>query len=327
MHVSQVARPRLTIGLPVYNGARWIASALDSLLSQSFRDFELIISDNCSTDATASICEAYARRDARIRLVRQSVNRGLVWNWNHVFEISSSEYFKWSACDDIYHPHFLERCIAVLDSNPDVVWCHSRTQHIDYRGEPLLGEDTPTVSYVSPSQSPDRVCRTSHLPSRRFQAILLGKDGCMDSYGVIRSRALRKTGLYPSYYGSEKVLMAELSLWGRYHEAPEALCFARVHDGTAGSLRSGWRQRLCINPFASRWQSDRLGMLWAYIAAVGRADLPRLEKARCYAVVGKFLLQTRKWLAVLRKMVMGAGLTGEYPLADTTSSSAARRAT
>lgn len=313
MSHTQIARPRLSIGLPVYNGARWIAVALDSLLSQSFRDFELIISDNCSTDETGSICEEYARRDDRIRYVQQSINRGLVWNWNHVFELSNSEYFKWSACDDVFAPGFLEQCIAVLDNDPGVVWCHSRTQHIDCRGELLLGEQTPAVSYVCADGSPDKICRTSDQASKRFQAILLGKDGCMDSYGVIRSSVLRRTGLYPAYYGSEKVLMAELALWGSYYEVPEVLCFARVHDNAAGSLRSARQQRFCINPFARRWQSDRLGLLRSYIAAVSRAELPRSEKARCYAVIGKYLLQTRKWTAVLRKMMTGAGLTGEYP--------------
>lgn len=311
---ARTARPRLTIGLPVYNGARWVATTLESLLSQSFRDFELIISDNASTDETPEICEAIAQRDSRIRFVRQDVNRGLTWNWNHVFELSNSEYFKWSACDDVYDARFLEHCIAALDERPEVVWCYSRTRHINDRGDLLHGEATPVISYVKAHNSPREVCRTSPRPAQRFQAILLGRHGCMDSYGVIRSSVLRQTGLYPPFYGSEKVLMAELALWGRYHEVAEILCFARVHAETAGSLRSGREQRLCINPFARRWQSDRLGMLGAYLAAIRRAALSPAEKVRCYAAIGKYLLQTRKWFAVARKMATGAGLTGEYPL-------------
>ena len=118
--------PRVSIGLPVYNGERWLAEALDSLLAQTYSDFELIISDNGSTDDTQAICEEYAARDRRIRYIRQEINRGLAWNWNCVFEESAGDYFKWAACDDLYHPTFLERCVQILDQYPDVAWCHTR---------------------------------------------------------------------------------------------------------------------------------------------------------------------------------------------------------
>src|SRR3954470_15735733 len=88
--------PLVSIGLPVYNGARYIAEALESLLAQTYTAFELIISDNGSTDATRSICEEFAARDGRVRYVRHETNRGLAWNWNHVFELSRRPYFKWS---------------------------------------------------------------------------------------------------------------------------------------------------------------------------------------------------------------------------------------
>src|SRR5262245_57216615 len=93
--------PRVSIGLPVYNGAKYLAEAIDSLLEQTFSDFELIISDNGSTDATPAICEEYAAKDGRIRFLRQEINRGLAWNWNCVLEESRGAYFKWAACDDL----------------------------------------------------------------------------------------------------------------------------------------------------------------------------------------------------------------------------------
>jgi hypothetical protein len=130
---------------------------------------------------------------------------------------------------------------------------------------------------------------------------------------VIRSEILRKTAGYIPYYGSEKVLMAELALWGRYHEVPESLCFARVHEKATGNLRSQSQQRLCINPFASKWQSDRLGLLCGYVAAIRRAELSLTERLRCYTTIGKYLLQVRKWKSVLTKAWTGAGLAAEYP--------------
>jgi glycosyltransferase involved in cell wall biosynthesis len=314
------ARPRVTIGLPVYNGAEWLADALESLRAQTFDDFELVISDNGSTDATQSICEQCAARDERVRYVREDINRGLVWNWNRVFELSHSEYFKWAAYDDLYHPTFLQRCIEVLDRHPDVAWCHSRTLHINAQGELLLGKHTPEVSYVVQSLSgkdqPALACRTSARPSDRFKAVLLGRGGCLDSYGVMRSEILRKTALHVPYYGSEKVLMAELALWGRYCEVPEPLCFARVHDNAAGNMRSQKQQRRYINPFAKKWQSDRLGLLCGYLAAVNRADLSWAECLRCHSTIGQYVLQYRKWKKVLWKALSGSGLAAEYPLVD-----------
>jgi glycosyltransferase involved in cell wall biosynthesis len=106
--------PRLAIGLPVHNGERYVSQAIDSLLGQTFTDFTLIVSDNGSTDATEEICRAYARRDARIRYHRSDENRGAAWNFNRVFELADSPYFKWAAYDDLCAPHFVERCIEFL---------------------------------------------------------------------------------------------------------------------------------------------------------------------------------------------------------------------
>ena len=122
---------KVAIGLPVYNGERYLDKAIDSLLNQTFTDFELIISDNQSSDRTEQICLDYAASDKRIRFVRQEKNLGSTGNFNFVFQASNHEYFKWAAYDDICSPTFLEKCVKLLDENPDVVWCHSRSIHID----------------------------------------------------------------------------------------------------------------------------------------------------------------------------------------------------
>ena len=115
MIVSGNHPPRLSIGLPVYNGQHLLARALDSLLAQTFRDFEIIISDNASSDSTPQICRAYARRDRRIRYVRNSRNLGAIANFNRVFELSRAPLFKWAAHDDLYRETYLERCIRLLE--------------------------------------------------------------------------------------------------------------------------------------------------------------------------------------------------------------------
>ena len=113
--------PKVSIGLPVYNGENFLKYALDSLLSQTFRDFEIIISDNASTDNTPKICQEYVLRDKRIRYIRQNNNMGALWNFNFVLKQSNKEYFIWVSSDDKLHPEFLEKNIDILEKNKNVV--------------------------------------------------------------------------------------------------------------------------------------------------------------------------------------------------------------
>src|SRR5579871_3942080 len=112
---------RVSIGLPVHNGERYLREAIDSLLAQTYRDFELIISDNGSTDGTEAICRAYAAADPRIRYYREEQNRGCAWNWNRVFALARGEIFKWAAHDDVCAPRLVERCLEALDRCPEAV--------------------------------------------------------------------------------------------------------------------------------------------------------------------------------------------------------------
>jgi len=109
--------PRVSIGLPVFNGERLVRRALDSLLTQTYQNFELIISDNNSSDATFQICSFYAARDARIRLIKQPVNIGASRNFGCVLSASSCEYFMWAAHDDIWSATFIEKCVSFLDQS------------------------------------------------------------------------------------------------------------------------------------------------------------------------------------------------------------------
>lgn len=134
-------QPRLSIGLPVFNGDKFLNKAIDSLLAQTFEDFELIISDNASTDKTEEICRTYAEKDQRIRYYRNEKNIGCARNFNRVFKLSSAEYFKWAAHDDLHAPNFLMKCVEVLDQNPSVILCHSQVYIIDEYGKFLQNYD------------------------------------------------------------------------------------------------------------------------------------------------------------------------------------------
>lgn len=126
--------PRVTIGLPVYNGRNYLAQTMESLLAQTYTDFELVICDNASTDDTEAICRAFAARDERVRYFRNEENIGASANYNRVFELGRGMYFKWAAHDDLLAPAYLERCVEVLDQNPDVVLAYTQAKAIDGKG-------------------------------------------------------------------------------------------------------------------------------------------------------------------------------------------------
>ena len=295
-------RRKVAIGLPVFNGEKFIASTLEYLLRQTYGDFELIISDNASTDRTEQICREYAERDSRIRYIRQPENIGAVPNFNQVFEISDSQYFKWAAVDDQCDPTYLEKAVQILDNHPNVVWCHSRCSHIDVTGQLFDEPDSLDVSYAD---------RESQSPSARFKAVLLGKRGCLDASGLIRSDAIRKTPLYLPYYGPEKVFIAELALLGPYKEIPETLFFARVLAEGSGNMQSAAEQQTFIDPrHIRRVQLTRLKFLQGHLSAIRRSAPNWVEAAKCRLAVLQWLLQISKWQSVLMKAVRGQGVGG-----------------
>ena len=292
--------PRVSLGMPVYNGEAYLAQALDSLLAQTFGDFELVISDNASTDATESICRAYAARDRRIRYHRQPRNLGAVPNFNRVFELSQAPLFKWSAHDDLCDPAYLERAVALMDARPDVVWCHSLSSHIDARGRLLDDPDALDVSYRA---------REAADPVARFRAVLLDDGGCLDSYGVIRSEALARTPLYLPCYGAEKAVMAELALMGPYAEIPETLFHVRVSPTGSGALEGAAAQQAFIDTSRPA-RAVRVMLLRGYMAAIARSAPSRRDAWRARAALARWVMQVGKWRRVAMQTLTGAGVGG-----------------
>lgn len=209
-------RPRISIGLPVFNGELYIKDTLESILSQKFSDFELIISDNASTDCTPEICREYAQKDNRIVYFRSKKNQGSAWNFNNAFMLSSGYYFKWTAHDDLHHPDHLLKCIQVLDRDPSVVLCYTKISNIDAQGN-----RTGVYDY--------RAQVDSIRPEERFKEVLKKKP-VFALFGVIRREVLKKSPLLASYIGSDWNLLAELTLSGRFFEVPEFLFFRRNHN-------------------------------------------------------------------------------------------------
>ncbi len=300
--------PLVSIGLPVYNGELYLAESIESLLGQTFSDFELIISDNGSSDKTQSICERYARRDARVRYYREEDNLGCAWNYNRVVELSRGKYFKWAADDDIHMPTFLAKTVEVLDHNPDVLWCFCGHSHIGPDGQFLSGPSNNDTSFLD-SNGWDR---TSPKPHQRFQSILLAHSG-LDMYALLRRDVFKKTKGFQSIYGAEKVLLGELALLGKYHEVHETLFQLRVHPKASSSLNTEAELQQFIDPKAKRrFPLMRLRLLRAHWANLHRHPLSFTERARCYLVLMRYLLQVSKWKRILVSSLRKQGIGGGY---------------
>ncbi len=301
--------PRLTIGLPVYNSADYLPQALDSLLAQSFGDFELVISDNASTDATETICRDYAARDSRIRYVRESENRGASWNFNRVFQLATGEYFKWAAHDDYCAPTFLERCINVLDADPSVVCCHTKTQKVDARGDPLPLND-PTEGGNRGHSGHRARNASSRYAHSRFRDVLLSSGWAVRCYGVMRAAALQQTGLLLPVYGYEKIMMAELSLVGRFHVVPDTLFYQRVHTESSSHLATAAEQQSFFAAKSVERSFPRLEYLRGYVRALHRVPISRTDRMLAFVSIIRYLLQVSKWKSVIVSSLRGAGTGG-----------------
>ena len=208
----------VSIGLPVYNGARYLREALDSLLAQEYQDFEIIISDNASEDDTGEICREYAARDARVSYYKSEQNRGPLWNAIRVYELARGEYFMWAAHDDRRHPQYLSRCVPVLDSNPRALFCCTGVRLIDEIGHDI-SETFPYQSYQP----------TGATPRERLRA-LIRSTSWFHIYSLMRTPALAQTVLGSHMWGADVVMMADLCLRGEGVGVPDKLfdyrCFA-----------------------------------------------------------------------------------------------------
>lgn len=215
------APPLVTLGVPVYNGERHLAKALDSLLAQDMPDFRLVISDNASTDRTAAICQEYVARDRRVTYVRNETNLGAAANYNRLLQLATTPYFKWASADDVCEPQLLRRCLEVLEARPEVVLAYPKTVLIGEDDEFLRNhEDRLHMPFPDPAE------RLRHFATRRWL--------CNACFGLIRTDVLRRTALVRPYVSSDIALLAELALAGQFHEVPERLFRRRVADSSCG---------------------------------------------------------------------------------------------
>jgi len=272
--------PRLSIGLPVCNGEKYLAASLDSLLGQTYDHFELIISDNASSDRTAEICATYARRDPRIRYFRQPRNIGCAPNHNFVTAKATGELFKVASDDDVYAPDLLERCVQALDDHPGVVLAHSWSAVIDEMGVVTCLVDYPVATDAA--RAPER-----------FRSMLF--DGWADDEGgVVRMDVLRRSGAHASYHFADRTFTAELALYGPFYMVPDRLFFRREHPGQGGALKTVRARCVNLDPRRGNRLLHPVARLYAeyvlgYVAAIRRAPLSPEDRTECYRTLAKWV--------------------------------------
>lgn len=277
--------PKVSVGLPVYNGENYLEEAIASILAQTLQDFELIISDNASNDRTAAICHTFAQKDPRIRYHRNPENIGGAPNFNRVVDLAQGQYFKWAAHDDRLAPTFLEHCVAALDANPDAVLAHSWTQIIDHQGH-----------WLRNYRYDGKLDATASQPVQRFRGQIHPLHQCYQLFGVMRTTILRQTPLHGSYSHGDGVLLARLALLGPFCEIPEYLFFARTHPEQS-MYRFLWTRKRpdyygftvwCDPTKVNRLLMPRWTILLEYQRAIAEVPLPPDDQRACYH-------ETLKW--------------------------------
>jgi glycosyltransferase involved in cell wall biosynthesis len=299
MDIARPNPPIVSIGLPVYNGAKFVRQAFDSILAQTFGDFELVVSDNASTDGTYAICEEYAAKDARIRLYRNERNMGATYNYNRVFELARGKYFRHAAHDDLLAPTNIERCVEVLEANPNVMLSYPRMQRIDEQGNMIDSfQDSLDI------RDPDPVRRWI-----RFHQLCNDGSMCDPVFGLFRSSMLAKTPVLGNFISADMVLLAETALHGEIHEVPEFLFFERWHAGTSVNANPTLEERAAWFSPENRGKLINYLPQWIwlreYLRAVERSPLRLSQKAACSAVMLPWMARNKRGL-VLGLVTVGA---------------------
>ncbi|MEM7231300.1 MAG: glycosyltransferase family 2 protein [Planctomycetota bacterium] len=276
--------PKVSVGIPVYNGDKFLRTCLDHVLAQTHKDLEIIISDNASTDGTEEICREYVARDDRIQYHRNETNVGAAPNYNRTVNLSTGQFFKFMAHDDLIRPTYVETCLNSFDEyGEDVIVCYPKTIHIDDAG-------TEVEEYS------DRLDLDHEKPQDRLSHYMQNVRQCNAAHGLMRLDGLRKTRLIGAYNNSDMIFLAELLLLGKIREVPEPLFLRRVHEKSSRAANQTPEDLLkwFDTKARNRWVLPITKRAVEYLRAVRRSPLPFRTRMSCYRVVWRLFLK-RYW--------------------------------
>jgi glycosyltransferase involved in cell wall biosynthesis len=264
-------RPRVSFAVPVYNEEHSIGRCLDSLLAQDFGDFEIVVSDNASTDRTREVALAYAARDPRVRLFPSATNVGLIRNFNRALELTRGELFRWVGADDWLEPRYASKSVAALDADPGAIVATTDFALHDERGVARAVEfDGERLESPDPARRFARVLWFFHAGTVRYEPL----------YALMRREVVAASGRIRNIANNDLMLIAELSLAGRFTHVPELL------------FHRSWR------PPVSR-----------------RELLERLAPGGGRSLAGSFLARAGVLLSIVRAAPLGAGARARCRLA------------
>ncbi len=294
--------PRVSIGIPVYNGENYLEEAMRSVLEQTFDDLELIVSDNASTDRTPEIVGDLAASDPRVRCLRNERNLGAAPNYNRAWQAARGTYFKWLAHDDRMLPGYLEATVAALDAAPDAVLCNTVVEYIDSAGRHIGYYDSGLRHADHPS------------PAARFAAMILRSHSCVDFFGLVRRSAMENSLLHGPFHGADRAFLAQMALRGRLIQLDRPLVQMREHENRYTRRHASLVERMRWHDAsrASRLVFPTWRLYGEYVKMVRGEPLPLAERLRCWGVLGHWWFVN--WNAVRAGVdlaaVLAPGLVG-----------------
>jgi glycosyltransferase involved in cell wall biosynthesis len=280
--------PRVTIGLPVYNGARFLEATLSALLAQDVGDFELVVSDNASTDETPAILARFAARDPRLRVVRQPENLGASRNFGVVLAEARTPYFLWAAHDDHFLPSYVRRMLAALDANPGAVLAVSQVRFVDGEGKPIE------------EMADERNLHTLGLPRVERLRRLFAKLRGVAIYGVARTEHFRQVGMEKPVIGQDILALVQLLLRGDVVCVDEPLFEYRIERS---KRPADYHRQIGSDPSIARPYTRLFGEAMRLLFA---GDWSADEKERALlACVATLILENGAWRRLIGKELFG----------------------
>ncbi len=274
------SRPFVSVALPVYNGANYLASSVEAVLSQTHTNLELVIADAGSTDETEELCRRYAEADQRVSYTRASAYRGVTENYQAALEATSGDYVCFVAADDAIEPSFVEECVDAHLADGDLALVFATTAEIAQAWRPG-SEDGIDNSYED-----DRLELTSRSPSERLTELIRHLHACNAFNGVYRASTIRDTLPFGAFQGWDRVTLAAIVTRGRCLQLPARLQYRRVHDEQVSKGLYGERaERLFNRKLPEIAYLESIHLLFKHFATVVHAPLSILDTMRCLGVV------------------------------------------
>jgi glycosyltransferase involved in cell wall biosynthesis len=307
--------PRVTVGYTTYNVERFLPQSFDAIRAQDFDDFEVVVCDNGSTDATLDICDAYALEDKRFRIYRNPANLGVSGSYRRAVELARGEFFRLTMHDDLCGPTLLSSCVQALDTaGPAAVLAYPLMQYIDESGNKLGVWD-------------DKVGVRQPAAWRRVAQYAGHWNHGAEVCGVIRLDALRRTSLMLPVLSSDIVMMAQLAALGQFLTVPERLFLCRHHaNSTYQGNRTPEQVLAILEPAAiaprRKMRSHHDGIDRIIGSAIMRMDLPLATRASASVGyrIGWTVRRSRVRFGALRRRIRGRPVEAApwaAPAADT----------